>query len=391
MIITNLIQMELIRQTDKTCSKFILRGKQQIFYCQNILLLNTLTLNQMVIFQAETVLNIFIGVSEVKNSQIILSVCNPRNTNFALFSQSSLIVQSSSFNVSLTDNILQGALVCTKCDLISFGSTLIFVANGQNISGLIIEPIKNINIDQCFVQLRTNSVFSAGIVVQIYNVLTFYMSNSKISAYYFNIQKYNSVIAAICQIQTTFEINTVKYYSNAPVFNDQSFVTMTQQPVKNPNICDNLNYLIYGICQEQLLYGIMLDHTYQCIYPFEYDGFMCKCIEGYIINDSNCISIINQLNVLENQIINNFSYQQQLQYQQYTTQNQLIYDLQTDLRSQIASLQSQITALNNTIQAQLNAIQNNTNTLNTKMAGTVFKSISNVRNTCLQDVCYPCT
>ncbi|CAL5991166.1 Conserved_hypothetical protein [Hexamita inflata] len=566
MIFTNLIQMELHRQMDRMCNKQILHGIQQIYYCQNSVTLNSLLLNESVSLQAEMMLNIFMGVSEVKNSLITLSVCNPRNTNFALFSQNSLIVQSSSFNVSLTDNILQGALVCTKCDLILQESTFIFVANGQNISGLIIEPIRNINIDQCFVQMRTNSVFSAGIVAQIKTVLTFYMSNSKISAYYFNLQEYNAVVAVVCQVQTTFEINKIKYYSNAPIFNDQSFVTMTQQPVKNPNICNNLNYLIYGICLEQLIYGQMFENTFQCVYPFEYNGIECKCAEGYILNYSYCVQIINQFTELEIHITNNISeieahlqsnitnlqlqiqaftqdidinllqntttldwriyfnhtmlissLQQmnntilqklsdlnsnmslvnttlitQLQNQQYTieqrllsnitnlnsniqsqfassysnftqnsqiqdqhiinnisliqsiitsvnnTQNQLRDNLQTDLSSQIASLQSQIAALtaqvtanknsvtnsistlqsnlnsntanlnaqissqatssqnsqnnlNNTIQVQINAIQNNINTLNTKMAGTIFKSISNVRNTCLQDVCYPCT
>ncbi|CAL6107221.1 Hypothetical_protein [Hexamita inflata] len=302
------------------------------------------------------------GVSEVKNSQITLSVCNPRNTNFALLSQNSLIVQSSSFNVSLTDNILQGALVCTKCDLIAQESTFIFVANGQNISGLIIESIKNINIDQCFVQLRTNSVLSAGIVVQIKTVLTFYMSNSKISAYYFNLQEYNAVIAVVCQVQTTFEINTVKYYSNALVFNDQSFVTMTQQPVKNPNICDNLNYLVYGICLKQLIYGQMLDNTYQCVYPFEYNGIVCICAEGYILNFSYCVSIINQLNILENRLIDNILVVNNNLDKQFTeleihiTNN--ISEIEIHLQSNITNQQQQI--LTFTKETDINLLQNTT-------------------------------
>ncbi|CAL6114669.1 Hypothetical_protein [Hexamita inflata] len=73
-----------------------------------------------------------------------------------------------------------------------------------------------------------------------------------------------------------------------------------------------IQYVVYGICADDLEFGRL-----QCLFPFEFDGFQCVCVTGYMFNISSCVDVVNYLT-----------------------------NLNITLESNITSIQANITAIN---------------------------------------------
>ncbi|CAL6059454.1 Hypothetical_protein [Hexamita inflata] len=76
---------------------------------------------------------------------------------------SSQIIVDSTINISTQFQVVSGALLCLICDVEIRNCTLVFIASGLQVSGMIIEPKESITIQQSFIQFRISSINSSGL------------------------------------------------------------------------------------------------------------------------------------------------------------------------------------------------------------------------------------
>ncbi|CAL6038993.1 Conserved_hypothetical protein [Hexamita inflata] len=248
---------------------------------------------------------------------------------------------NSIINISLQFQVVKGALLCTICDVTVTSSTMIFVASGQQLSGLLIESKQLIQLTFSFISYKFVSTQSSGIVNIINSkVINFSIIESKISGYNFYIANTTGYISGtvIVNMQVNFTnlevcvMNTTKFgLVSLNVIIDQIGI----ESLQCVDICGSL-ILAYGLCVDQFNYSQINNDVYQCLYPFEYSINQCICAEGYLLNDSQCLSIVNELTNIQssitqgNEIISNLQQNinqlEQTQIEMYKNINQYIQD-----------------------------------------------------------------
>ncbi|CAL6032590.1 Hypothetical_protein [Hexamita inflata] len=97
-------------------------------------------------------------------------------------------------------------------------------------------------------------------------------------------------------------------------------IQFTEEPqIECKLICGQNNNLVYGLCQPELVYGsLQQNFTLMCIFPFVFHRNKCICSQNYLLDDNQCLNILDQLKYLnqsnldlENKLINNISVIQQ--------------------------------------------------------------------------------
>ncbi|CAL5989781.1 Conserved_hypothetical protein [Hexamita inflata] len=275
---------------------------------------------------------------------------------------------NSIINISIQFQVVKGALLCTICDVTVTSSTMIFVASGQQLSGLLIESKQFIQITFSFLQYKFFSTQSSGIVNVINSkVINFSIIESKISGYNFYVTNTTGYISGTVNfnMQVNFTnlevcvINTTKYGQvNQNVIIDQTGI----ESLQCLDICGSL-ILAYGLCVDQFNYSKINYDVYQCLYPFEYSIDQCVCAEGYLLNDSKCLSIVNELTNIKSSIAKgnqqisdlqqNINQLEQIQIEMYKNINQYIQDNVSILDKRIAD---NITIQNQKILAEDNKL-----------------------------------
>ncbi|CAL6037776.1 Hypothetical_protein [Hexamita inflata] len=108
--------------------------------------------------------------------------------------------------------------------------------------------------------------------------------------------------------------------------------------------CDLCNEqpVIYGLCGDVLPYSELINGMYQCIYPFEYVDNKCICANGFLLNMTTCINVvesINNMNILAN---SNISNQILLLEQQYEIIENSLVIIDQNLQSNISEIENRI-------------------------------------------------
>ncbi|CAL6091526.1 Hypothetical_protein [Hexamita inflata] len=279
--------------------------------------------------------------------------------------------------------------------------TCVFIASGVQLSSILSESRENISLHQCFVQYRFQSYNSSGLVSIIASSLLFNITDCKLSGYNYINNDYSGYISASVVHNCAISIsNFVVCAQNiSQIGKDSVPIMLNGSIVESCYFCDQL-YVVYGICSQQLVFGSLLNGTSYCAYPFEFVNNECVCVEGYIINISTCINILNNFNVIKNEtlaqqqqvlsiqtnldqikndflaisqiiessVINNISVlEQKLQQHISNTTNQL--SIQTNQLIQYSNeldqrIYNNITALNTTIRDINDTVENNMNNYN---------------------------
>ncbi|CAL6012445.1 Hypothetical_protein [Hexamita inflata] len=103
--------------------------------------------------------------------------------SFALFGfTADIMTIDSNIQVKITEQLAEGALLCLQCNLNIQSSDLLFVASGQNISGLVLIVKVSLQIKQSLVQQRLTGCFVGGLILYAKNS-ELSMQNSNISVY----------------------------------------------------------------------------------------------------------------------------------------------------------------------------------------------------------------
>ncbi|CAL6059256.1 Conserved_hypothetical protein [Hexamita inflata] len=256
--------------------------------------------DQIQISQKASNINLFIYTNTTQLAQIEATINNVQINTFALFgfSMSNQIVIDSNINISIQFYVLTGSLICTICEVSVQRCILVFIASGHQISGLIIEPKESVNIYSSFIQFRISSMNSSGLINQIKQTsVTFIISQCKLSGTNLIQSNNNGYIASTIQVDIVLNISQFDICVDATTrFGQNSvFISIIGSESINCDICNNLS-VIYGLCGEELKYSEIVNGVHKCMYPFEYINYQCICAQGYLLDQTKCINIVESIN-----------------------------------------------------------------------------------------------
>ncbi|CAL5981011.1 Hypothetical_protein [Hexamita inflata] len=275
---------------------------------KTVVQLNSVKLEKEMYILQKSNAQLFLYTDNLQKSAIFTQVYNYAVNIFVLFGLSEQqVISDSQINISLKFEVFQGALICLKCEVQIFNCTLVFIAAGNQISGILIETCSQILIQQTFIQYRTQSLHSSGIVNLVNSsdvnisiidckLTGFDLINSGYSGYIAT-QILQNIIMKISQFQACIE--------NMTAIGNQSIAVITYSGTIY-HLCDlcDTNYFVYGLCSDTLKYGQELNRVLKCVYPFEYVNNQCVCGQGYVLDQLSCLNIIQIINNAMNQSVN---------------------------------------------------------------------------------------
>ncbi|CAL6089058.1 Conserved_hypothetical protein [Hexamita inflata] len=376
----------------QTCQKYIIIDSNQYSYCQKTLNLNQLKLVNEIYISSKNYQQIFLYNEQTKYSIISLHVFNYNVNSFSLFGFviDSQNVKDSQINVSLNFEVVQGALICIKCDVQITNCTLIFQAAGVQISALVVEVNQLMQLQQAFIQYRVTCSNSSGLINVVKVQINLSILDCKLTGANLIESNYSGFIAAVVS-QSPNLINFMNFYvcvNNISVLGNQSI--SVQFDVKHQcDICGE-NYVVYGLCLDSLQYGQLVGSVMYCVHPFIFSYNQCVCVHGYFVDKLECVDIIQAIHNIssvvnsgQQRITNIESTIQELDNHLYQNASQIIGYIQTAqslLESYIvsnysslnANLQSNTVALDNRIRGNAtlldNSIVSNASTLENYIA-----------------------
>ncbi|CAL5971700.1 Conserved_hypothetical protein [Hexamita inflata] len=281
------------------------------------------------------------------------------------------IIIESNINISIEFQVLTGALLCVQCDIQVQSCNLIFIASGQQISGMIIEPKLSIIVQQSFIQYRISSMNSSGLTNVIKQLsLTFMINQCKLTGSNLVLSQNNGYIASTIFVNILLNITQFDVcVDKTSRFGQKSIQisTIGSEEFK----CDMCyeQFVIYGLCGDLLQYSELANRMYQCIYPFEYVDNKCICAHGYLLNKTKCINIIESINNMNSLVNSNIS--DQITLIEQKVENSLVIVDQSIL-SNISEIENRI--LSNYSKSDYNLLMNTT-----ILDSRIFSNITNVQ------------
>ncbi|CAL6043465.1 Hypothetical_protein [Hexamita inflata] len=361
-----LILNNLTRSSFQPCSYSVYKGVDQISYCQKQSTLNNLQLSKLFLIQTSQISHVFFYVDQVQSSKISMLLEVPHYSSFSLFGWINRInISQSTFNVTIIDETSQAAPVCIKCDIDISYSNLTFISSGQNVSGLIIQPIQIITIRYCFLQLRLDADLASGIVLVVSEeIKTFSIVNFNITSHFLNPSSESGLIVSTVLVETFVVMSQFQYCSKYSqlVGNIYSslFDTSAYSIYNCDSICNRL-FFVYGLCLDSLQFSQIGGKIFTCGENFDFIGDSCVCKEGYVLNQSQCVNIAGHFTELKTAFTN--QNEQLARLQNTVTSNYA--DVQQYILSNTSALDQRIldniSAANNYISSNMSLLQRNIN------------------------------
>ncbi|CAL6005200.1 Hypothetical_protein [Hexamita inflata] len=266
---------------------------------------------------------------------------------------------------------MTGALLCGNCDIKVQKCSLVFVAYGHQISGLIIEPKLRIIVLQTIIQFRITSMYSSGFTSVIKQPqVTFKIDQCQLSGSNLVDSVDNGYIASNIHVNIPLEISELQIcIDQTQRFGQGSIKIDIIGELISCNMCENQS-IIYGLCGEIIQYSENVNGIYQCVYPFEYVENQCVCATGYLLNKTQCINVVQSLNNI-NGLIDNTTDQLKIIEKNLSNKldivDQCIFNNITDIEKRILSNYSQsdlnlnlnTSILDNRIHDNITLTQNN--------------------------------
>ncbi|CAL6081335.1 Conserved_hypothetical protein [Hexamita inflata] len=295
--------------------------------------------------------------------------------SFALFGLTpNILIQNSIICVHVPEQLVNSALVCLVCDLGALSVDFIFQALGQNVSGLILSPLTNLNINQSHIQ---NRMYGHNIgLVQIFHNITVTLDQCNISVFIAPNSIYSSLFVQILD-NVVLLVNYVKLCSNVPIFGQGTVTNQIGDFEKTCILCRDQIYA-YGLCQSNLQFADLINDTLICKNPFEFDGIRCLCPENYILNETSCVNILKSVNQLINlqlktddqlnNIINTFD----------DTKSQLDMSIMT-LNAFVSNQQNDIQELNKQLSNNISILETEIINLNISLSTCISQNTKDIQ------------
>ncbi|CAL6033866.1 Hypothetical_protein [Hexamita inflata] len=210
-IITLCKSLQSAQFSQQMCANNLQLNNNNYLYCQKQSQLNSVKLqNTMYISQKAGIVKMFIYTNQTQQSTVNIAIDNINVHTFALFGlngNNQQVVMDSLINVTLKFEVLRSGLLCIQCDVTIKNSTLVYVASGQQISGLIIQALTSVIVEFSFIQFRISSLNSSGIVNVIDNNITFLVSDTKLSGANMMYSEDNGYISSKALVNITLELS----------------------------------------------------------------------------------------------------------------------------------------------------------------------------------------
>ncbi|CAL5973759.1 CD209_antigen-like protein [Hexamita inflata] len=378
------LQIQIQPKASIICDNTLFKNQQAINYCAKSSEVFS-AVNALLTFQSRSESNLFVYVQKMQNSQITLQINLSYSVSFSLFGLSSeLSLTICKFTLNLLQNALNASSICNICDFVLIQSHVQFIAFGQVISGLV-RSSNQININQSFIQVRIRAeLFSSAVIFQV-------QINSVINLERVNISGYLTGSAESGVINQRAENNQINIESVQICSNLNNFgngVIFNQQPISNCDICEN-SFYVYGICSNETE-NLILDNTgfkKLCSNNFVYTD-KCVCSEGYVLNGSQCV---NLMQVLSNSVYSQIQISDaqtaltkvQTQTNNLETEIQTIKDSLTQEKEDRSSADEQIQTQLQQLKVQVeqnNASQVDLTQINNQITALTQKTIQNENN-----------
>ncbi|CAL6100726.1 Hypothetical_protein [Hexamita inflata] len=360
-------------------------NKEYIF-CQKSKSLNSVIVKgDMTLSQQSSNLFVYTNIVQASRLQLQLDYVNI----FAVFgiNANKQYLQDSIINITINFKIVHGALICIQCDLFTHESKLIFVASGQKLSGAVFKSSKEIYLVNSVVSFRFDTQYATGIVGEIIDDIILKIIDTNITGFVFENSQNHGYISSNITVNTKFVVENSRVCVNiqSAVKNDtQNLQSLFIQECKH--ICQTQIY-VYGLCLSSLSLGQLQlsNNTLLCLDPFEYDGLVCVCKEGYLLNLTTCVDIVETLTILDVSLASNASHILQILDQNVSflsSQIQQNFMLnQQNLIGNVTILTNLINKNNDTLTAQLTKTIYNLSTVNNTLSQTTRQLIENLNKT----------
>ncbi|CAL6049204.1 Conserved_hypothetical protein [Hexamita inflata] len=263
--------------------------------------------NDMHLSQKQNNLHIFLYTNVTHNTQIDSKIFNVGVNVFTLFGMNTnaQIISDSTLNLSLQFEVQTAALVCFSCDVQIERSELVFIASGQQLSGVLIESYNSISLLQTFIQFRFKSGNASGVVNIIQQaMLKFTVDECKLSGTNLQSSDNNGFISA--NVLTNIVVNILNQFrvciDETKKFGQQSALAVVDGDiVVDCDLCGNLR-VVYGLCEDVLLHAVQVNGMFRCVHPFEYVDNQCVCASGYLLNETECVNVVQTLSATKMQV-----------------------------------------------------------------------------------------
>ncbi|CAL5997117.1 Hypothetical_protein [Hexamita inflata] len=257
------------------------------------------------------------------------------------FNQNVQVVQDCVMNVSIQFQVVTAALVYIKCDLIVQISTMVFIASGQRVSGVLLESQDMLVINDTTIQYRFNSSNASGVINQIEALMTaFTFNNVYLSGFNFIKSPYNGYLVSCLNMDIILDSKNFVTCVEEEVqsIGKSSYTFKLSEPTSSQcaQICPANLHVAYGLCVDKLILGYLLsDCSFTCVAPFYFNGVSCICQEGHVLNGLICINIVAELERIQSQIDSNF-----LRLEKWVSQN--VSSIRESIESNYSSLENEI-------------------------------------------------
>ncbi|CAL5989998.1 Conserved_hypothetical protein [Hexamita inflata] len=256
--------------------------------------------------QRQKNIQLFIQNDITQQAVVDVHIFDTNVNTFALFGLNTNVqtVRDSNISIIIDFQVVIGALICIQCDIEVFNSTLIFVGSGMQMSGVIIQALDSLKLQYTFIQFRLSSYNSSGIVNILKSRLTnFSIVDCKLAGSNLQTSSYNGYIASSIESNQSLTINTFRVCidSTSRFGNTSLIIEMIGNDSEKCEICGDLK-VVYGLCLDDLQNGQLVNGALQCVYPFEYNTNSCICAQGYVLNVSTCVNILNAIQNMSSNI-----------------------------------------------------------------------------------------
>ncbi|CAL6092723.1 Conserved_hypothetical protein [Hexamita inflata] len=373
-----IVVYKYLQQRNQQCSSNILVDNMQHSYCQKLNTLNNVKLNDAVyLTQKANNINLFIYTNATQQSQINVSVSNVDVNVFSLFGFGThkQTVTDSNINISLQFQVQIGALICTICGVEVQSCNLTFVASGRKISSVIITPKDRFTIQSTFVQFRIKSHNSSGLAnVLSYTTVPFEICNCKMTGVNLIQSQNNGYIASTVHANVFLQISQFDIcVDSTPRFGYESAkITVTGIESVRCDVCDSQS-VVYGLCRDSLTYSELVGGMYQCVPPFEYADNKCVCAYGYLLNDTQCVNVVDAINDVQDLVNDTNADQMEFLEQNLESVQNFLIQIDQSIASNFTDIDSRI--ISNYTLANQNLFLN-TSVLDAR----IFANISDIKH-----------
>ncbi|CAL6053102.1 Conserved_hypothetical protein [Hexamita inflata] len=306
MLSSILLLSQVKQQLQQLCANNLVQNGKQFTFCQKAVQINQQKVDSAA-HVSEKSGNIFLYTELAKDSNMSFYVSHVNSFAVFGFNLVDQTIINCTVNISIDYQVVQAALICLQCDLITEESVFVFIASGQYISGVMLMSQNYIKLNSTQIQARLNSSSASGIVNKVPTAMTnFTVQDCMLTAYFWLTSSTSGYISSDVLVETQINIANFTVCVNSQDFGAGSKpVSRSWSEIqKCESICSSGLYYTYGLCLSSLDLGAEVDFKLECSNDFQFDGTKCSCKDGFLLDGTACMNVVLQITQLGQKMLN---------------------------------------------------------------------------------------